>query len=65
MDMDNLIITVNGQQRIVRAGLGDKIAKIATPIARALKLPCVDPKTGQLLPETKCAKRRDALNRVL
>jgi hypothetical protein len=45
-------------------GLGDKIAKIFTPIARVLKLPCVDPVTGKLRPESGCAKRRAALNKL-
>lgn len=45
-------------------GLGDKIAKFATPIARALKLPCIDPKTGKLRPESGCAKRMGKLNRM-
>ncbi len=42
--------------------LGDKIAAVATPIARALKMPCIDPETNQLLPESGCAKMRDNLN---
>src|SRR5215813_9744901 len=43
--------------------LGDAVASIATPIARALNLPCVDPLTGQLNPESECAKRKAAMNR--
>ncbi len=42
--------------------LGDKIASVATPIARALKMPCIDPVTKQLRPESGCAKMRDNLN---
>jgi hypothetical protein len=42
--------------------LGDKIASVATPIARALQLPCVDPVTQELRPESKCSKRRAMLN---
>ncbi len=42
--------------------LGDKIAQVATPIARALKMPCIDPETNQLRPESGCAKMRDNLN---
>ncbi len=41
---------------------GDAIAAIAAPIARALNLPCIDPQTNQLRPDSPCAKRRDALN---
>ncbi len=42
--------------------LGDAISTVATPIARALKMPCVDPETGQLRPESGCAKMRSNLN---
>ncbi len=42
--------------------LGDKIASVATPIARALKLDCIDPETKQLRPESGCAKMRNNLN---
>jgi hypothetical protein len=44
--------------------LGDLIERLAKPIAKALALPCLD-STGQLKPESPCAKRRDALNRLL
>jgi hypothetical protein len=47
-----------------RAGLGDRVARIATPIARALNLPCVDPATDDLRPESSCAKRKAWLNRL-
>lgn len=49
------------RRRQVR-GLGDVVAKIATPIARALGLPCVDKVTRELKPNSPCARRRDALN---
>ncbi len=42
--------------------LGDKISSVATPIARALNLDCIDPRTNDLRPESPCAKRRAALN---
>ncbi len=42
--------------------LGDKIASVATPIARVLKMPCIDHETRQLRPESGCAKMRDNLN---
>lgn len=45
-------------------GLGDIVAAVATPIARALRLPCIDPATQQLRPESGCAKRKAALNRL-
>jgi hypothetical protein len=44
-------------------GLGDIVAAIATPIARALGLPCIDPQTSELRPESPCAQRKAALNR--
>jgi len=46
-------------------GLGDVIAKVATPIARALNMPCVDPQTKQLKPESPCSKRRAMLNKAV
>lgn len=45
-------------------GLGDVVHAVALPIARALGLPCVDPETKQLRPESGCAKRRASLNQV-
>ena len=45
-------------------GLGDLVAAVATPIARALRMKCIDPETKQLRPESGCAKRKAALNRL-
>jgi hypothetical protein len=45
-------------------GLGDIIHKVALPIAKAFKLDCVDKTTGQLKPDSKCAQRRAALNKI-
>ena len=42
--------------------LGDAIASVATPIARALKLDCIDQETNELKPESPCAKAKRALN---
>ncbi len=42
--------------------LGDTLAAVATPIARVLKMPCIDPATNQLRPESGCAKMRANLN---
>ncbi len=42
--------------------LGHAISTVATPIARVLKMPCIDPETNQLRPESGCAKMRDNLN---
>ncbi|HEX3717852.1 MAG TPA: hypothetical protein VH595_07775 [Verrucomicrobiae bacterium] len=44
--------------------LGDAIAKIATPIARAAKMDCVDAATGQLKPDSGCFQRKTALNKI-
>jgi len=44
-------------------GLGDVVEKLAHPVAVALRLGCVDKATGKLKPDSKCAKRRLALNR--
>lgn len=50
---------------VAKKGLGDLVAAVATPIARALRLPCIDPVTKQLRPESGCAQRQAALNRFL
>lgn len=42
--------------------IGDKISSVATPIANALNLNCVDKQTGDLKPDSTCAKVRDDLN---
>ena len=44
--------------------LGDKFEAIAKPIAKLLKLPCLDEK-GKLRPESGCAKRKEMLNKVM
>jgi hypothetical protein len=46
-------------------GLGDVVERIAKPIAKALNLPCLDKSTGQLRPESGCAKRRDRMNKAI
>jgi len=60
--------TVLSAKPIVQArrkfGLGDLVAKVATPIARALNLDCIDKTTGQLKPESGCAQRKAALNKL-
>ncbi len=43
-------------------GVGSKIEKIANPIARLLKLPCIDPKTRKTKPESGCGKMKARLN---
>jgi hypothetical protein len=46
-----------------KPGLGDLIERAVKPIARALKSDCLDVHHN-LKPDSGCAKRRDALNRV-
>lgn len=48
---------------VEKLGLGDWVERLAKPIARMLKLDCLDEK-DQLKPESDCAKRRDRLNRL-
>lgn len=43
-------------------GLGDAVHVVALPVAKVLALDCVDPATGQLKPESGCAKRQAGLN---
>lgn len=45
-----------------RPGLGDLVEVAVKPVARALRLKCLDD-AGQLRPESKCAQRRDKWNR--
>ena len=47
-----------------RLGLGDIVASVATPIARALGMDCVDKASGQLKPESPCAARKRMLNNL-
>jgi len=44
-------------------GLGTVIEQAVKPIAKALKLPCLDAQS-RLKPGSPCARRRDALNRA-
>jgi len=44
-------------------GLGDLVEWIAKPIAKRLKLKCLDEK-AQLKPESPCAKRKAKLNKA-
>lgn len=46
-------------------GLGDLVHVVALPIARALRLPCVDPATKQLRPNSPCAGRIKSYNRAV
>lgn len=42
--------------------LGDAVSFVATPIARALHLDCIDPETNDLRAESPCAKAKQQLN---
>lgn len=46
------------------AGLGDRIERAVKPLARLLKLHCIDPATGELRPDSGCAHRREWLNLI-
>jgi len=46
-----------------KMGLGDIIEKVAKPFAKAMKLDCLDA-NNDLKPQSPCARRRDALNRI-
>jgi hypothetical protein len=43
---------------------GDTISRLATPIARALRLSCIDAATKQLRPGSPCAKVSARMNRA-
>lgn len=47
-----------------RAGLGTMLEKLIGMIPGVKKLPCYGP-DGRLKPQSECAKRRDALDRLL
>ena len=43
--------------------LGDRVEQFLKPVAKLLKLPCLNP-DGALKPDSGCAKRRDWLNEL-
>lgn len=45
-------------------GIGDLVELAAKPFAKAIGMDCLD-EQGKLKPESGCAKRRDAFNKVL
>lgn len=63
MTVHDRIISALRKMGAKDTGLGDILSSVATPIARVLRLPCVD-RSGKLKPDSRCAKRRDALNRL-
>jgi hypothetical protein len=46
-------------------GLGDVLHWFFLPIARTLRLKCVNRKTGELKPNCPCKRRQEAINRAL
>lgn len=56
------LITLKGRAVLRTLRVGDKVHALAAPVAVALGLPCIDPATKQLLPESGCAKRRARWN---
>lgn len=57
------ITRTEGGEREIR-GLGDIVERAVKPIAKMLRLPCLD-KDGTLRPASPCAKRRNALNKLV
>jgi hypothetical protein len=47
----------------VSLGPGDLVERLAKPLAKALRLSCLDAQ-GNLKPDSGCAKRKAALNRL-
>jgi hypothetical protein len=47
-----------------KIGLGDLVSKFATPIARRLRMNCIDQATGLLKPGVPCARRKATLNKI-
>lgn len=45
-------------------GAGDVIEMLAKPIAKLMKIPCLDAE-GKLRVGSGCAQRRDAMNKML
>jgi hypothetical protein len=43
---------------------GDTVSRLAKPIARALRLSCIDPATRQLRPGSPCARVEAKMNRA-
>lgn len=48
----------------VQVRLGDLVERALKPAARALRLRCLD-KSGRLRAGSRCARRKEALNRLL
>lgn len=55
--------TFNAKGKVTGHRLGDLVEKLVKPIAVALHLPCLD-ENRKLKPDSPCADRRDALNKV-
>jgi hypothetical protein len=47
-----------------RKGLGDVVEATAKPFAKLFNMDCLDADT-KLKPDSNCAKRRDALNKLI
>ena len=55
------IMAKKAMQQAKGGQLGDAVETLAKPLAKALKLPCLQP-DGTLNPASGCEKRRDRLN---
>lgn len=56
---------ITAAERAKRAGLGDAVSIIATPIGRAIHHPCIDSKTGLLKVGSPCHRVKTFLNKVV
>lgn len=62
MSHDRIITREQRKNRRNLPGLGDAVAMVATPIARATGMRCIDPQTQELRPESRCARWKKLLN---
>ncbi len=53
---------IEARNRYRQIALGDVIASIAEPIAKTLKMPCIDPKSGKTKAGSGCGKMKARLN---
>ena len=54
---------ITGNQRNEAMGVGDMVEVVAKPIARLMGADCLD-EQGNLKPDSGCARRKAACNRV-
>jgi len=54
---------ISGRGNLPTRRLGDLVEALTKPIARVLRLKCLD-ENGQLRPESNCARRKARLNQI-